>query len=247
MKRLLLYALASTYLFSATPEQVEQYLSISNADEQLIELENQFSIMQENLNRLNSDEENTPYDMQLLSIRFKSYLQQHLSEEEMDEILKAYRNVLLLQYVSAIAQSQEASDKEIEAYLKSLEEDPQNRERIELAEKISDEMYDKESMAIMFDNLIKPLIENAPGGSDIDAEKLKERKEAYVKQMMEQSRKGVIYATRDFSIEELEALEKIAKEPAIKHESNAIAAATAYALEEFFLSLAKRYDISKHQ
>jgi len=248
MKKILLSVSLSTLLFSATAEQVDQYLGISNADEQLVELENQFSRMQTNLNSLHEeDESRQSYDMQMLSIRFRDYLQKHLSEDEMESILNAYKNVLLLQFVSASAQSQKATEEEIEKYLLELSDDPLYEKRKSLAEKISDEMYDKESIVLMFDNLMKPLLENAPGGDKLSKEMLQKSREAYVKHMREEIRKETLYATRDFTMEELEALEKIAKSPAIDKETKAIFGATAYALQEFFLSLAKRYDLSKHQ
>ena len=246
MKNILLSILLSTFLLAATPEQVDRYLSISNADEQLVELETQFSRMQTNLNSISKEEDTQSYDMQLLSIRFKEYLQKHLSEDEMDEILNLYKNVILLQFVSAT--TEEIFDpKEVEAYVKKIEADPESHVRIDLVKKISHEMHSKESMVLMFDNLMKPLLENAQGGDKLDPEMLKKSREAYVKRMIEETENETLYATRDFTFEELEALEKIAREPVIDKESKAVFGATAYALEEFFLSLAKRYDIKKHQ
>jgi len=246
MKKILLSILLSTFLLAATPEQVDRYLSISNADEQLVELETQFSRMQTNLNSISKEEDIQSYDMQLLSIRFKEYLQKHLSEDEMDEILNLYKNVILLQFVSATAE--EISDpKEAEAYVKKIEADPESHVRIDLVKKISHEMYSKESMVLMFDNLMKPLLENAQEDNKLDPEMLKKSREAYIKRMIKEAENETLYATRDFTIEELEALEKIAREPVIDKESKAVFGAIAYALEEFFLSLAKRYDIKKHQ
>jgi hypothetical protein len=247
MKKIFLSLCLTSLIFAATPEQVDRYLGISNADEQLAELETQFAQMQNNINRLNPNQENPQYNMQMISIRFKEYLQKHLSEEEMDEIINAYRNVLLLQYVTATSESQMTDPEEIEAYLKQLESDPEMDERITLVEKISDEMYDRESMAIMFDNLMKPLLENAPGGQKLDKETMHKSRKAYIEKMQEETRKETLYATRDFTYEELEKLEEIAKKPVIKRETRAVFSATAYALEEFFLSLANRYDIQKHQ
>ena len=75
---------------------------------------------------------------------------------------------------------------------------------------------------------------------------MKQRREAYMKSMVESSKKETLFATRDFSMKELDALLEISKTSAIDHESKAIFGATAYALHEFFLSMASRYDISKH-
>ena len=67
MKKTLLTLTLLTHLsFSATPEQVEQYLTLSNAEEELITLQSQFSSIQ---NSLNAKESNTSkeniYDMPL--------------------------------------------------------------------------------------------------------------------------------------------------------------------------------------
>jgi len=245
-RRLLFYLLTITTLSAATPEQVDRYLSISNADEQLVELEAQFSRMQNNLNRMRDDEETESYDMEMLSIRFKEYLQQNLSDSEMDEILDAYKNVLLLQFVSASAEAQQTDPSEIEKYLQTLQEDPDAQKRMLLVEEISDALYDKDSLAIMFDNLIKPLMQNAPGGDTIDSKAIDRMKESYVKRMQKEIRNETLFAVREFTIEELEALESLSQQSALHKESKAVFGATAYALQEFFLSLANRYDLSKH-
>ena len=246
MKRLLYTLLFGGLLFAATPEQIDRYLSVSNADEQLLELESQFSRMQENINRISNEEDPESYDMQMLPIRFKEYLQKHISEDEMEQILKLYKNVTLLQFVSATAE-EIPDEKRVEAYVKGLESDPESGVRIDLVKKITSQMYDKSSMALMFDKLIKPLMLNAPGGDKLDPKVLEQSREAYLKRMVKETQNEVLYATRDFTLEELEKLEKLSQEPAISIETKAVFGATAYALEAFFLSLAKRYDISKHQ
>jgi hypothetical protein len=247
MKKILLTTLLSTFLMAATAEQVDNYLSISNADEQLVELEITFSQMQNNLNRISQDSDNPQYDMQLLSIRFKSYLQKHLSDNEMEEILQAYKNVLLLQYVSAVADSRNTEPEEMEKYIEMVEADPDMRERNILAKQISQALFSKETIGIMFDNLLKPLLKNAPGGENLESSIIEKNRKAYIERIAEETRKETLYTTRDFTKEELESLAKIVKQPEIQKETQTVAAATAYALEAFFLSLAKRYDINKHQ
>jgi len=247
-KQLFILALLSSLLFSATPEQVEQYISVSNSEEQLIALEGQFSKMQNNLNRLesNTSEESENYDMQLLSIRFREYLQKDLSEDEMNEILQQYKSILLLQFVSA--QNDPEYDPKVAAkYAKELQENPEASVRIELAEKIAKALYKKESITILFDNLMKPLMQNSIGAGKINDETMKKSRESYIKMMSEQGKIETIYLTKDFTQDELEELLKIVQTPAMDHESKAVFGAMAYALKEFFLSIASRYDVSKHQ
>lgn len=245
MKKLLYSLLLSTLLFSSTPEQVEQYLSVSYSEEQLLELEKQFSMMQSNLNSTENND-TAMYDMQMLPIRFREYLQKNLSEDEMNEIIKQYRNVLLMRFISAQNDS-EYDPKLAESYVKRIQQDSEEAARIELAGKIGEALYQKETIGILFDNLMLPLMQNSPDGAKLDEKTMKKSKERYIKMMIETGKIETIYATKEFTIEELEALRKIVKTPVMDHESKAVFGATAYALKEYFLSIANRYDLSKHQ
>lgn len=243
----LLLTLLSQLLFSATEEQVEQYLQVSSSEEQLITMESQFSQMQSNINSIKKDgSDSDEYDMQLLSIRFREYIQKHLSEEEMNDILKQYRNVVLLKFVS-VQNDTEYDEKEAEAYNEMLKTEENATVRLALLDKISNTLFNKENVGVLFDNLMKPLLQNSMGGEKISDESLKKNKEAYIKRNIADGKLETAYMTREFTLEELERLLEIVKTPAIERESKVIFGATAYALQEFFLSLASRYDPSKHK
>jgi hypothetical protein len=244
-KQLLIIILLSQLLYSATAEQVERYLSISQAEEELLLLESQFSQMQSNFSQDSNASENKTYEMELISIRFRDYIQSHLSENEMDEVLENYKNVIFLQFVSA-KNDNTFDQNTTDTYINTLKENPEAEARMKLVEEISQEINNKDAMIQMFDELMKPLMENASGGDKINEAAMKKRREAYMKRMVESSRKETLFATREFNMEELDALLEIAKTPAINHETKAVFGATAYALHEFFLSMASRYDISKH-
>jgi len=244
-KTLLTITILTQLLFAATPDQVEQYISISNSEEQLITLENEFTQMQNNINSISKKETNT-YDMQFLSIRFREYLQKNISENEMDEILKQYKNVVLLQFAS-IQNDAEYDEKEAETYMKELQNEENASVRIDLLDDISEKLYKKDNIGILFDSLIKPLMQNSKSSVQIDDETLKKSRESYVKKMIESGKIETAYSTREFTIEELEELLKIVKTPAIDNESKVVFSAIAYALREFFLSMADRYDVSKHK
>ena len=246
MKQLLIIALFIQVLFAATLEQVEQYLSVSNAEEELLTLESDFSAMQNGFSQDNNASKNETYDMQMLSLRFKEYIQRNLSENEMEEVLQSYKNVIFLQFISATTDKSRVDNNETERYLNTLKENPENAVRVDLVEKINSEINNKDSMIVMFDELMKPLMQNAKGGDKLDEESMKKRRESYMKSMIEASKNETLYATKDFSIEELEKLLEVAQTPAIGYEMKTVYGATAYALKEFFLSLASRYDISKH-
>ena len=249
MIKLLIFTLLTQLLFSATPEQVERYLSISNADEELVELEFQFSKMQNNFKAsdTNISEEKETYDMQMLSIRFKEYIETHLSEDEMDEILQTYKSVVFLQFTSAISATTDNDPKEVEAYIKTFENNESSAVRMDIVEKINTKINNKESITLMYDELIKPLMQAASGGEKLDHEYMKKNRETYLKSMIEKSKNDTLFATKDFTMEELEELLNVAQTPAIGYEMKALYGGMAFALKEFFLTLASKYDISKHQ
>jgi len=246
-KIIITLTLLSQLCLSATPEQVEQYLLVSNSEQELLSLESQFSSMQNSFSKDENTSEDKTYDMQLLSIRFKDYIQKHLSEDEMTEVLENYKNVVLLQFVSASSDTQDRDHNETTNYIKTLKANSEAAIRIELIEKISKKLYSKDSMTILFDELMKPLMVNGIGGGKMNDDMLKGAKENYLKMMLEASTEETIYAAKDFSLEELEELLKIVQTPAIEHESKAVFGAMAYSLKEFFMSMTSRYDVSKHQ
>jgi hypothetical protein len=245
MNKLLLILLSTTcILWSATDTQIEEYLSVSTADEQLLQIESQFSAMQNSFSQ--NEESSTPYDMELLSIRFKDYLQRNLSENEMDEVLKNYRSVVYLQFAAASMETPPDTN-ETQAYIKALESDEEASSRLDLLENIDKALNKKESMIIMFDALMKPMIQSSMGAEKIDKKTIELQREAYMKAMVKEAREETLYLLREFSIEDLEALLIVVKTPAVGHETKAVYGAIAYALKEFFLSMASRYDVSKHQ
>lgn len=244
-KYILIFTLYTSFLFSATPEQVEQYLSVSNAEEELLALESQFSMMQNSFKK--EDNASETYDMQMLSLRFRDYLQRKLSDDEMEEVLENYKNVVLLQFSSAVNEAKNHDANITYNYVNTLKASSEATERISLVEEISKELYSKESMLVMFDDLLKPLIMNGIGGDNMSEEELGLAREDYLEKMIESSKHETLYASKDFSTEELEELLKIAKTTAIDHETKAVFGAMAYALKEFFMSMANRYDVSVHQ
>lgn len=245
MKQLLLTLTLLTHCtYAATAEQVEQYLTVSQAEEELLSLESQFSAMQ---NGFSQKEGSSAYDMQLLSVRFRDYLERNISEDEMTEILDNYRTVSLLHFINASSEAQSHDQNETTSYVTTLKANPEAKVRIDLIDKISEKFYPKEGMISMFDGLMKPLMQNGIGSDKVNKEMMKAAQENYIDLMLKAAKEETLFATREFNMKELEELMKIAKTSAVDHESKAVFSAMAYALQDFFKSMASRYDVSKHQ
>ena len=230
-------------LFAATPKQVEQYLILSNAEEELISMEAEFSAMQSSFTSTKQGS-SSEYDMQMLSIRFRDYLQRKLSEKEMTEILDNYKELVLLQFASASGVVVDENQSKL--YLIKLKKSDDAETRIDLVDKISKKLYTDKMMEIFFDELIKPLLLGGQNNKSIDSSLLEKAKKEYITNSQEDAQTQTLYVTREFSIEELERLLLIVKTPASDHEVKAVFGATAYALKDFFLSMRSRYDVNKH-
>jgi|GEM_PF-2513130 len=245
MKKLLLLITITYNLFGASPQQVEEYLLLSNSEEVLLEIESGFSQMQNSFSQSKDESQNQTYDMQLLSLRFKDYIERNLSEDEMSEIIEHYKNVLFLQYTSAV-NSDEYDQNQSSIYLAKLEQNEEYKERLELLDKLNKLLNNKEHIAIMYDDLLRPMMEKSQGGDKLDDKYFKKGKDDYLKSAIAETRRMTIYATRDFSIEELEELIEFAKRPSVDLEVKVMLSAISYALKDFFLSMSSRYDVSKH-
>lgn len=245
MKILLFTLLTLNLLFSATAEQIEQYISVSNTEEQLIQLESSFSVMQNGFSE-DANGSKSNYDMELLTIRFKEYLQTHLSEHEMAEILDTYRNVVFLQFKSYTTTSSTAEEQA--NYLQSLsnEEEDEASTRLGILDDIAKYLKEKEQLGAMFDALIKPLLQTGKNTGDMNEQKIKKRRESYVKSMMKGRKEQLFFSLKEFTLEDLETVLDIIKSTEIQREMKIQQEATFYALKEFFLSMASRYDVSKH-
>jgi len=228
--------LLTTLLSAATPEQVERYLMLSHSEEDLLELESGFAALQRRLDA--RDDNGSSYDTELLTVRFREKLQELLSESEMEKVLENYKNETLLKFVYE-ASDPEGDYLEIRKYAKAAKADPELESRRTMIEKINRYYSKPEAITQMFDTLIMPIIKRM-GSKNSDEKSIKKMREHYIKSMTENSYNQILYATREFSTEELDALLKIAETPAMGYETKAVYAAMAYAMQEFMEVMADR-------
>jgi len=237
MKKILsLLLLLIGILTAATPEQVERYLMLSHAEEDLLELESSFAAMQR---RMDAKESNgTTYDTELLTVRFREKLQQLLSESEMDKVLENYKNEVLLKFVCE-SSDPEGDYIEIRKYAKEAKADPELKGRLETVEKINKYYSNKEAIVQMFDTLMVPILKRLQSTED-NEKRIKKMRDRYIKSMTQSSYNQILYATREFSTEELDELLKLSETPALGYETKAVFSAMAYAMQEFMEVMADR-------
>ncbi len=230
-------------LTAATPEQVERYLLISGAEDQLLSFEQSIDQMGQMMAKQTGNDLPLMQDSQLLSIRFRTYLQQHLSESEMDAIIANYGHDVMRKLVSAeVLMGEPQTQEEYRAFFTRLQSEPLPKNRTEAVHAIVKGMYDEEVLVGFFDSLYMPMIRQlaARSGWKLDAGQLKKMRDGFVKRMREQNEQAMLFMTRDFSDEELSELETIAQSSATDHEAKALFGAIEYAMEEAMRSIARR-------
>ena len=225
-----------TTLFASTPEQVERYLMLSHAEEDLLELESSFSTMQ---NRMDAKDSNgTSYDTELLTVRFREHLQKNLSDSEMEKVLDNYKSPALLKFVYE-SSDPEGDYLEIQKYAKEAKANPELESRLGIVEDINKYYSNQEAITQMFDSLIIPIMKRMRP-NDADEDKIKEMREKYLDSMIKNGYNQILYATREFTTEELDELLEISKTPAMGYETKAVFGAMAYAMQEFMEKMADR-------
>jgi len=225
-----------TMLSAATPEQVERYLMLSHAEEDLLEMESGFSSMQQ---RMDEKEANgTTYDTELLTVRFREYLQKNLSKNEMDKVLENYNSPTLLKFVSK-SNDPEADYLSIAKYAKEAKANPELTSYLKIVKKINKYYSNDEAIIQMFDTLIIPIMKRMKP-EETDEKRIKKMRDRYLKSMIDNNYNQILYATQEFDTEELDKLLEISKTPAMSYETRAITEAMAYAMQEFMEQMADR-------
>ena len=232
-----------TMLFAATPEQVERYLLVSGSEDQLIEFEQMVEGTKQTFSANGGNALPLMQDSQMLSIRFREYLQRHVSESEMDEILENYKHDVLRKLVSAEVLMEEPDTVEsYRQFFKRIQHDPLPVNRTETVKEIVKKMYDTKVLTEFFDKMFVPMIRQISiiNGKPITAEQTRYMEKNFVERMRKSNYNALLFMSRDFSNEELNTLNEIAGSSASSHETHAVFGAIVYAMGEAMQNMADR-------
>jgi len=244
MKKLFLILLATWGMSAATPEQVERYLLVSGSEDQLIEFEQMIDQTGQMFSAQSGNDTPLMQDSQMVPIRFREYLQKHLSESEMDEVLGNYKHDVLRKLVSAEVLMEEPDT--IEAYrqfLTRIKSDPLPANRTETVKEIVKKLYDEKMLTDFFDKMFMPMMQqfSQTSGKSLTKEQTKKMEKSFIKKMRESNYKALLFMSRDFSDEELDELNDVAGNSATSHETRAVFGAIVYAMEEAMHNMADRF------
>ena len=239
-----IFWLSVVLLWGATPEQVERYLLISGSEDQLIEFEQTIDSMGQMFAAKGGSDVPLMQDSQMIPIRFREYIQKHLSEDEMDEVLQNYRHDVLRKLVNAEVLMEEPDT--IEAYrqfLRRIQSDPLSSSRTETVKKVIRQLYDEKQLITFFKKMFLPMVKkmSAASGNTMSNKRIEELGKSFVKRMRESNYNAMLFMTRDFTDEEMQELEDLSGNSATSHETRAVFGGIIYAMEEAMHSMADRF------
>jgi len=243
MKRFLLLVSATLALLGATPEQVERYLMVSGSEDQLLAFEDMVDQLGQMLTAKIGSDVPLMQDSQLVSIRFREYLQQHVSESEMDEILANYAHDVMRRLISAeVVMDELQTRQDLAQFKKEIDADPLPRDRTDTVRSIVKHLYTDEALTGFFEKLFLPTYKAMVEVSDktLDPEQVEKVTRDFVKRMQEQNYISMLFMTRDFSDEELNELEELTQSSATDHEVKALYGGIEAALEEAMANMARQ-------
>ena len=219
-KILLLLSLSFSILFSATPKQIDEYLSLSKSDRSLLEIEQMIDQILP---------EETSKNTESIKIKFREYLEKNLSEQEVIELNKLYRNPLFSVLVDI---DPDIPEEELMEFNRTLKENPLSTERMELNNKILEGMFDEEIIEYMVVKMQNLMAKQFGIPSDVNL--TKEDKKEMLSSMQEELKIPLLYQTQTLSLDELKELESLSNSALVLKTNKVVLHATFYAMEDFF-------------
>ncbi len=223
--RLLLILILTLSLFGATKEQVDKYFLISDSAQDIVDIENSLQKLQDYTNP------NNLYDTSLIEIRFKERLGQLLSENEMEEVIKNYDNLLYARVIREL--NNEVNPEEL---FKFKQENPYDEKRLNYIKEIVDNIYKKEFLSTLFDNTQAPIYKKISGN---DSNYLKNAKRNFVKLVYNEAIDTLYYNLQDLTLQDLKDIATFTKKSSVYLEQKATLEAYIYATKELFKRLDK--------
>ena len=213
-KIIILFSILTNLIFSATSQQVDQYMSVTHSDRALIEIEKMFSNLSENMELSDDNSSNE------MTLYYQVYLSKHISENEMDELLALYRKPIMQQYINEMDMF-DIPESEMTEFLKTLKENPISTERKDIIDELLNSMINEELLLNFYSSMMQRY-----QSEDVNQSKEKvsnsskktptAEEQKFIDIMKEGILKDLLYGTQVLSLYELEKVNTVMKSSVIK-------------------------------
>ena len=201
-KIIIFFSLLTLQLFSATSQQVDQYMSTTHSDRALIELEKMFLNLHDSIKVTN---ENFSQD---ITLNYEIYLSKHLSESEMNELLALYRKPIMQQYINEMDTFDITKD-EMRDFLDNLKEEPITQDRQHIINELIEKNINEELLIKLYNNLMQ-LDQNK-------SKKMRKTEEKnFLNTMKKNMREDLLYGTQTLSLDEMKKINELMSSSLIK-------------------------------
>jgi hypothetical protein len=213
-KIVILFSLFTTFVFSATSQQVDQYMSTTHSDRSLIAIEEMFSNLSETVNL--SDDNIS----EQITLAYQIYLGKHISENEMEELLALYRKPIMQQYINEMDMI-EIPKEEMENFLLTLKEEPLSTERQDIVDELLKSIINEELLLNFYDSMMQRYTikkdDNKTKEKDTNSSKKVPTKQE--QKFLDIMKKGIeqelLYGTQVLSLEEMKKVNEVIKSSVI--------------------------------
>ena len=226
MKTILFLLVLSQLLFSATSQQIETYLTVSKADSELIAIEQVFDSMR-------ADDDNSSEEINQI---YSLYLEEHLSANEVDELLALYRTPIMQRYVIEMDMGELPRD-EMKIFLDSLKENPLTTERLDIIDNILKHTVNDKQILAFYSSMTQRY---QPKQNQVDKNSTKKpskKEEAFLKMMKKGAKNSLLYGTQVFSLEEMKELNSALKASIITKASKVESDAMIFVMDTFIQAI----------
>ena len=210
-KIVIFFSLFTTSIFSATSQQVDQYMSTTHSDRELIEIEQMFSNLS---NTMDLSDDNISNQ---ITLDYQIYLGKHISEDEMEELLAIYRNPVMQQYINEMDIIDIPED-EMENFLLTLKEEPLSTERQDVIDELLKTIVNEDLLLEFYESMMQRYTIK----DNNDTNRNKEKKNTTTKKPSEEAKrfldiikKGIeqelLYGTQVLSLDEIKKVNEIMK------------------------------------
>ena len=196
-KVLFILVFSSHLLFSASTQEITQYLSLSQSEQQVFAIEQVFDSMRE---QQENNESNSSTNQ--VSIVYQEYLEEHLSSNELEKVLALYHLPTMQRYVIDV-KTFTINKEDMDAFLENLKEEPLLSEREEIVDSIVENIVNEELQL----NFYRSMMQRYSQKSDDNGSKATPREKSYVDSMKKAEKEHLLYGSQVFSMEEMKELE----------------------------------------
>jgi len=200
MKRtILLFLITFQTLFSASHEEIVNYLSLSHSEQEIVSMAEVFDAMRQTEENNESNASTT--DVETL---YQVYLETHISSNEIAKILKLYRSPIMNRYVAEV-KNFNINEEDMSAFLDALKEEPLLDEREDIVNDIVKVLINEQLQLNFYRSMMQRYNENNSSSQKRDTN-MTIREKRYVDSMKKAAKNRLLYGSQVFSLKEMHEL-----------------------------------------